>query len=159
MRWPFLLLPILAGCGSQEAPAPPPEKKRAVPTSPTPQPQAPSPKAEETETSGDAAETLRRYYARLAAGDWPAAAALRSRGQADAKRLEETFRAYDRHTVQVGQPSRPVEAKGWIYVEVPVMITGSFKGGKPFASAGSVTLRRGIEGSGNPDGWQIYTGD
>ena len=46
-------------------------------------------------------------------------------------------------TQTVGTPSRArLEADGMAYVEVPVMITGRFLGGKPFGSTDSVTVRR-----------------
>jgi hypothetical protein len=38
------------------------------------------------------------------------------------------------------------------------MISGTFRGGKPFASAGSVTIRRATAGEGDR-GWRIFTGD
>jgi hypothetical protein len=55
-----------------------------------------------------------------------------------------------------------VAAGGWSFVEVPVMITGTLKGGKGFGSTGSVSLRRA---AGAPEAtpaqkeWHIYTGD
>jgi len=109
-------------------------------------------KEEDDDSSADAAGVLRRYYGFIAKGAWEDAARLRADPDA-AKRLEENFRAYSRYAVEVGTPSKPVESKGFLFVEVPVMITGEFRGGKPFGSTGSVTLRRAKD-----DGWRVYTG-
>ena len=87
--------------------------------------------------------------------------ALRPRDQGGAARLTANFDAYRSYRADVGAPSRPVEAGGWQYVEVPVMITGAFKGGKPFASAGSVTLRRAVaarDAAPAEKRWHIHTG-
>ena len=104
--------------------------------------------AQDREDSGDAASTLKRYYARIEAGDYDAAWAMRS-GEAAARRARrfaDNFKAYESYRADVGVPSEPVQANGWAYVEVPVMIRGSFRGGKPFSSAGSVTMRRATSG-------------
>jgi hypothetical protein len=154
----LLLLAALASCGSEPAP-PLPKAEEPRNAAPAPPAALPVEKAETPAASGDAAEVLRRYYALIEAGDYEEASRLRSRGTADARRLADNFKAYASYSAQVGAPSRPVEAGGWLYVEVPVMITGSFKGGKSFGSAGSVTLRRAA--SGRPAGdrqWRIYTG-
>ena len=52
--------------------------------------------------------------------------------------------------------SRP---RAWAYVEVPVMIRGTFNGGKAFSSAGSVTVRKATSGPEAGRGWRIYTGE
>ena len=39
------------------------------------------------------------------------------------------------------------------------MIRGAFRGGKPFASAGSVTVRRATLPATGDRGWRIYTGE
>ena len=71
------------------------------------------------------------------------------------RRFADNFRAYQSYHADVGVPSEPVASAGFSYVEVPVMIRGAFKGGKPFASAGSVTLRRPSGGG----GWQVFVGE
>jgi hypothetical protein len=46
-------------------------------------------------------------------------------------------------------------------VEVPVMIYGQHKDGKPFGSAGSVSLRRSVaapEATAREREWHIFTG-
>jgi hypothetical protein len=62
------------------------------------------------------------------------------------------FERYASHRATVGAPSRPVEAGGWFYVEVPVQTYGTMRDGTPFGSAGIVTLRR-RQGGGD---WRIY---
>ena len=127
---------------------------------PMPELEPPVPTEQDREDSGDAAATLKRYYARIEAGDYDAAWELRSgeRNEAARRRFADNFRAYSSYHADVGTPSEPVTANGWSYVEVPVMIRGTFRGGKPFATAGSVTVRRATTGEGDR-GWRVYTGE
>jgi hypothetical protein len=151
-RLTFCLL-LLCGCGGEsDAPAPPPAKRTKVASAPqatTPQP-APLSRAEEAEIeeSGDAAAALRRYYERIGDRDYDAAWSMRSPGgdEAARQRFADNFKAYETYRATVGVPSRPVEAEGWLFVEVPVMIYGTFRGGKGFGTSGSVTLRRAADG-------------
>ena len=148
----------LAACGDNP-PAPPPkaEPPSARPSASAPAP-APAPTAAEEAGREDAAEALRSYYARIESGDYEAAARLRSDRETDAKRLADNFKAYARYDVQVGRASRPVRAGDWLFVEVPVMITGSFKGGRTFGNAGRVTMRRAVSAESGDGGWRVYTG-
>ena len=87
---------------------------------------------------------------------------MRSGEKAGFERFRANFAAYERYRATVGTPGEPVSAGGWIYVEVPVMITGRMRGGKPFGSGGSVSLRRAApdneEAGPRERGWHIYTG-
>ncbi|MDB5693351.1 MAG: hypothetical protein JWO81_2414 [Alphaproteobacteria bacterium] len=160
----LLLLALLLPTACHRQPAAPPAKQRtqAQParteahSAPVAQP------AEETKAGAAAADMLRRYYALIEAGKYDAAWAMRTAGQGmDAGRFAAHFKAYARYHSEVGVPSRPVQSEGWVYVEVPVMTTGRFLGGKPFGSAGSVSLRRPapvIEAPPGERGWRIYTG-
>jgi hypothetical protein len=120
----------------------------------------------ETQAASDdakgAADMLRRYYGLIEAGKYDDAWRMRSGGGGiDAGQFAAHFKAYETYRSQVGAPSLPVESEGWLYVEVPVMTTGRFLGGKPFGSSGSVTLRRPAPGTAAPaneQGWHIYTG-
>ncbi|MBV8685069.1 MAG: hypothetical protein JOZ90_14030 [Alphaproteobacteria bacterium] len=152
---PFLLL---AACGD-EAPAP---KQRAGPvatrTVGPPAPPAPRPSGSRAEgAAGAAAETLRRYYAAIGAADFGAAWRMRTSNDGlTPERFAANFKAYESYEASVGEPSLPVRAGDWDFVEVPVMITGRMRGGKPFGTSGSVTLRRAHDG---PDrGWRVFTG-
>jgi hypothetical protein len=140
-RW--LLLPlILAGC---EKPAP----------SPKPQPHA-RPEygyPEVAPAAREAADILRRYYDRIEAGDYGAAYAMRTPGGADRARFVANFRAYESYHAQLGAPAGPARQNGFDYVEVPVMTTGRFVGGKPFGTSGRVMLRRAREG--RDRGWYV----
>ena len=156
----FAVLLLLAGCGRDaEAPSEAENLSRAG-RPPMPALEPPVPTAEDREDSGDAAATLRRYYARIEAGEYDAAWKMRSgeRNDTARRRFADNFRAYQSYHADVGTPSEPVTANGYSYVEVPVMIRGTFRGGKPFASAGSVTVRRATTGAGDR-GWHVYTGD
>jgi hypothetical protein len=156
----LLLLLCLAGCGEAEPPAPPPKQKPRAAQAAAPAP-APAPGA--TEEAGKSARAvLRRYYGHIEAGRYAEAWAMRGGKREGAEAFARNFAAYQSYRVTVGEPSEPVLAGGWSFVEVPVMITGTLKGGKGFGSTGSVSLRRA---SGAPGAsaaqkeWHIYTGD
>ena len=121
-----------------------------------------APRRPAPEGSGDAAATLRRYYRLIEAGDYEAAWEMRSGDRTGLDRFRANFAAYERYRATVGTPSEPVEAGGWVYVEVPVMITGRMRGGAPLGTAGSVSLRRAANGNDaaapRERAWHIYTG-
>jgi hypothetical protein len=151
---------LLAACG-REAPPPAEEAKRDSPPPPAAKVEpGPAAAAAEAGESEDAAAVLRLYYRLIGERKYERAAGLRSRGAGDAGRLAETFKAYRSYNVQVGTPGRPARSGDWLYVNVPVMITGSFKGGKTFGSAGSVTMRRAVpdRAPAAESGWRVYTG-
>jgi hypothetical protein len=144
----ILLAPLLLlACGK---PPPPPsnqaEPQRRVEPAPPPR----------TEAGDDAARTLRRYYDLIEAGRYDDAYALRSGGGADRERFAANFKAYESYQARPGAPSQPVAQGDFEFVEVPVMITGRFVGGKAFGSTGSVTLRRARTGADRS--WRVYTG-
>ncbi len=156
----FSLL-LLSACGSEPEPSRQPDRSERSGQPPMPELEPPEVTPQDREDSGDAAATLKLYYARIGSGDFDSAWAMRS-GDGDEearRRFADNFRAYDSYQADVGTPSEPVQAKGWAYVEVPVMIRGTFKGGKPFSSAGSVTVRKAVSGPEADDGWRIYTGE
>jgi hypothetical protein len=162
-RLPLLALLALAACHRESA-TPPDAKNQAQPTarttaSPPPSPQQAAQDAAREDAAG-ARDVLHRYYGLIEAGHYRDAWAMRSGGRGiDADQFAAHFSAYEDYHSQVGPPSLPVRSDGWDYVEVPVMTTGRFIGGKPFGSTGSVTLRRLAPGNaaGEP-GWRIYTG-
>jgi hypothetical protein len=155
------LLLLLAACGEPaETPREARQRENAA-QPPMPELEPPAQTPQDREDSGDAAATLKLYYARIEAGDYGSAWAMRS-GEADdeaRRRFADNFKAYETYGADIGTPSEPVEAEGWAFVEVPVMIRGRFRGGKPFASAGSVTMRRATAGPEVGKGWRIYTGE
>ncbi|HEX8624872.1 MAG TPA: hypothetical protein VF782_07315 [Allosphingosinicella sp.] len=157
---PTLLL-LLSACGSERETSRQPDQVERSARPPMPELEPPKETAQDREDSGDAAATLKLYYARIGSGDYDSAWAMRSgeAGDEARRRFADNFRAYDTYQADVGTPSGPVEAKGWAYVEVPVMIRGTFKGGKPFSSAGSVTVRKAVSGPEAGYGWRIYTGE
>jgi len=159
-RMVLICVLLLAACGrDSDAPQQPDNLARAG-QPPMPELEPPVPTARDREDSGDAAATLKLYYARIGSGDYDSAWAMRSGEAGDdaRRRFADNFKAYATYQADVGTPSEPVQAQGWAYVEVPVMIRGTFRGGKPFASAGSVTVRRATSADGDRR-WRVYTGE
>jgi hypothetical protein len=139
---------LLAACEDKK-PAPPAAEQ------PVRRPLAPAEPVTESQRNiaAEAAKALNHYYALIAAGAYDDAYRLRTPGRVDAKRFAANFAAYERYSALVGTPTVPVRAGGFVWVQLPVMITGSFKGGKPFGSSGNVVLRRAAGGG----DWQVVT--
>jgi hypothetical protein len=137
-------LVLLAACHEQSQAPTGKEPKVAAPRSVPTEP----PSESETGTSRAAADALRHYYALISAGDYDDAWRLRTPGRVDKQRFAANFAAYERYDVVVGTPSAPAEANHFVWVQLPVMITGRFKGGKPFGSSGNVFVRRPSSGGG-----------
>jgi hypothetical protein len=153
------LCALAAGCSEEPAAAPQPvEREPAMPASTQPVPPPAAAASAEplappvSAQSGDAAALLRRYYALLEARRYDEAYALREPNGSDAAAFAAHFERFASHQVTIGLASEPVSAGGWTYVEVPVHSYGAMKDGKPFGSAGTVTLRRREGGA-----WRIYT--
>ncbi|HMC91397.1 MAG TPA: hypothetical protein VKI45_02955 [Allosphingosinicella sp.] len=139
----WLLIPLLlAGCDRPAPRAKPPEHRAAPYAYPLVKPEA-----------REAAEALQRYYDRIEAGDYDAAYAMRTVGGADKQRFVANFRAYESYHAQLGAAGGPATQGQFDYVEVPVMTTGRFVGGKPFGTSGTVMLRRAREG--RDHGWYV----
>lgn len=155
------LLLLVPACGEERETSRQAEQREKAARPPMPELEPPAETPEDSRAKGDAAATLKLYYARIGSGDYDSAWSMRSgeAGDVARRRFADNFRAYESYQADVGIPSEPVEAKGWAYVEVPVMIRGSFRGGKPFSSAGSVTMRRATSGAEADSGWHIYTGE
>lgn len=155
----LLALSFATACGSESEPVAETNRHNGPAQSRSP-PEAPAtPAGSQQEEGGNAAAILRRYYDLIEAGDYGAAWGMRGRGEEGAEAFARNFAAYERYRVTLGPASVPVEASGWLYVEVPIQITGRMKGGKPFGSVGSVTMRRPAPGGARePGGWRIYTG-
>ena len=152
---------LLAACGEErETPQQARQREKAA-QPPMPELEPPAETAQDREDSGDAAATLKLYDARIESGDYDAAWAMRSgeAGDEARRRFADNFKAYATYQADVGTPGEPVQGQGWAYVEVPVMIRGTFRGGKPFSSAGSVTVRKATSGPEAGGGWRIYTGE
>ena len=145
---------------SAQAPLEPPAPGEAggLPDDRTPVSEAPF----TPDSAQGAANILQTYYALIEQGDYDAAYALRS-PSADGPSAAEfaaSFERYAEYHAQIGAPSNIEGAAGSLYVEVPVQIYGRLKDGKPFSSAGTVTLRRSNDVPGSTAEqrrWHIYT--
>ena len=149
---------LLSACGEDRA-APPDPKPKSPDPAPAPVVQ-PRTVVEERPTSPaaaegqDAAQVLQSYYALIEAGQYAEAYALREpREGVTPERFAANFARYAEHHATIGAPSEPVEAGGWLYVEVPVQTYGMMKSGRAFGSGGTVTLRRRASGG----EWRLYT--
>jgi hypothetical protein len=152
-RLRFLLAPfLLPACGSDEAPPSAPPRKQAPKPAPAPRP-APAARDAPDAASGDAAALVRRYYELIGEGRLEQAWRLRA-GGGDLERFTASYARYARTRATVGTPSLPVESGGFVYLDVPVQIVGTMADGAPFATAGTVTLRRQAGGG----AWGIYGG-
>ena len=143
---PVTLLPlllILASCGDEGA-APKTARDREAPAATQPQRQ---PTDREQRIAGEAAAALKLYYRAIEAGDYRSAYRMRTQGRVDEARFAANYAAYEHFHAVVGTPSFPADADGFTYVQMPVMITGRFKGGKPFGSSGNVMVRRPTNGA------------
>ncbi|HEY7810478.1 MAG TPA: hypothetical protein VIA98_08870 [Allosphingosinicella sp.] len=160
---PFVTLLALAGCGRDE-PEPRRQTQAKSPSDKPPAAAVPQSRSEEEarETGRDAAAVLRRYYDHIEAGRYDDAWAMRGGEAEGAEAFVRNFAAYQSYKVTLGPASEPVSGNGWTFVDVPIMITGTMKGGKGFGSTGSVTLRRASGAAGATSAqknWHIYTGD
>src|SRR3954447_2768345 len=136
MRTALALVLLVAACSK----APPPPREKPKPAAGYAYPQV-------APAARDAAQVLRRYYERIGAGDYDAAYAMRTPGGADKARFVANFRAYESYHAQLGAAGGPATQGDFDYVEVPVMTTGRFVGGKPFGTSGRVMLRRARTGA------------
>ena len=157
-----IALLVLAACSGESGE--PPAKRELASAIPEPAMPAaaprPAPAVAEPASGGDgaeaAAETLRTYYRLIEAGRYEAAWQLRERPakRGDASAFARAFADYAQYRATIGAPSPAAEAGGALYVEVPVQTYGVTRQGKPFSSAGTVTLRRTNE----QGEWRIYGG-
>ena len=144
----FLLLILLAGCGgTEDAPATNASNAAAPPAAPE---RVPS--AAEIADMEAAAAALRAYYAALGRGDYRAAWALREqRPGLDFERFAASFGIYADYRADVGTPSYPAEAEGWVWIDAPVQTWGRRKDGERFGSVGRVLMKRRA----GTAGWKI----
>ena len=87
MRFIALLALLLAACGSERETPEQTRQRQKVEQPPMPELQPPAETPQDREDGGDAAATLRRYYARIQAGDYDAAWAMRSGEAGDEAQL------------------------------------------------------------------------
>jgi hypothetical protein len=138
MRGSPLLL-LLAACGGGGAERAPAGNAAAAPEA------APSrvPTAAEIADMEAARETLLRYYAAIGRRDYRAAWALREHPPGlDYERFAASFAVYADYQANVGTPSYPAEAEGWVWIDAPVQTWGRRTDGERFGSVGRVLMKR-----------------
>lgn len=144
---------LLSACGGDPAPPQVPDRDHGNSARPTVHPNRAPEQAKPSVGGKSATEILRRYYGLIEKRRYGEALALREAGETSVEAFAAHFDGFASQKVTIGVPSEPVEAGGWLYVEVPVQTYGIMKNGTPFGSAGTVTLRRRAT-SGE---WRIYT--
>jgi hypothetical protein len=145
----FPLLILLAGCGAAEEAQPLGNSGNAAA-----EPAEPEhvPTAAEIADMEAAAATLRAYYGAIGRKDYAAAWALREqRPGLDYDRFARSFDIYADYKADVGTPSYPSEAEGWVWIDAPVQTWGRRKDGERFGSVGRVLLKRRA----GTDEWKI----
>lgn len=172
-------LACLAGCGNQpEANLSQSSERASLPTQqedrPTAEPaNASTPGASHAQTVSDsagaakdaqgAADVVQHYYALIGSGEYEKAWTLRWGSEGPGvDRFVASFAPYAEYHATVGTPTEIQGAAGSLYVDVPVQLYGRKKDGKPFGSAGTITLRRANDVPGSTAAerrWRIYTND
>lgn len=109
----------------------------------------------EAEAHG-AAEVVKLYYGLIGERQFDAAWRLRelTARSPTAEQFAANYSDYAQLRANVGPASEAAPAGGWLYVEVPVQTYGRMRDGRPFGSAGTLTLRRRQSGG----DWRIYGG-
>lgn len=136
---------LAAGCDRAD----PRDEGEAPPAAARPAGRVPSPA--ELADAERAASVLRLYYERIGRRDYAGALALREPppGAAAARfsdRFAASFARYGEYRATVHLPTLPVEAGGYVWLEVPVQLYGRMRDGRPFGSVGQVTMRRPARG-------------
>ncbi|HEX8644960.1 MAG TPA: hypothetical protein VF702_13705 [Allosphingosinicella sp.] len=131
---------LLAGCGAPDD-AKHPAANEAGGAAPAAAPRVPN--AAEIADMDSAAAALRNYYAHIARRDYRAAWALRERRPGlDFEAFARSFALYADYHADVGQPSFPAAADGFVWIDAPVQIWGRQHDGERFGSVGRVMLKR-----------------
>jgi hypothetical protein len=149
-----ILALLAASCGKAPVAVKQSEKARPVKVSVPEKPAAAAPEDRmrvseapfgEASAQG-AANVVQTYYALIAEGRYDQAWRLRwESDDAPASRAADFAKSFDQYReyhATVGAPSLIQGAAGSFYVEVPVQTYGVRRDGRPFGSAGTVTLRR-----------------
>ncbi|MGE5722251.1 MAG: hypothetical protein ACM3YM_07290 [Sphingomonadales bacterium] len=164
--------PAQNAAAQSAAPAPPEAATRPAGRAPEPAAPAPPPAVApgrdivseapfDSKSAQGAANVVQTYFALIEAGKYEEAWRLRwTDPDLPLERFRAHFARYSEYHATVGAPSEIQGAAGSLYVEVPVQLYGRLSNGKPFGSAGTITLRRvnDVPGSTAEErSWRIYT--
>ena len=145
----FLLL--LAGCGGDGDERG--NRARNVQENAAAPPTA-APSAQDLALSVAAADALRLYYERIGRRDWRGAFAMREPAPGlTLERFAASFERYEDYRATVGIPSLPARQDGAVWVQIPVQLYGRMRSGRPFGSAGAITLKR----EAGAEAWRIVS--
>lgn len=139
-----------------------PGEPGGLPDDRTPVPEGPI----DPKSAQGAGQVLRSYAALLEQGRFAQARRLWSDGGRASEMTEEGFaEAYGKYAeihAEIGAPGQMEGAAGSAYVDIPLRFYGRLKGGRPFNSVGTVTLRRVNDVPGSTEeqrSWRIYQMD
>lgn len=148
----LLLVLLLAACGGPDAATAPPAANHAA-AEPVQPPRVPT--AAERADMEAATATLRSYYDALGRGDHRAAWRLREqRPGLSFEAFAASFDVYETYRADIGTPSFPGEAGGFVWIDAPVQLWGRRRDGRPFGTVGRVMLRRPA-GDARRSAWRI----
>ena len=161
---------LLASCGpsaneaAPAAPVPAPTPAALAPAQPAPPvaeaPETPTPSDEVTPEA--AAEVAREYFALLGAKQYAKALALWGSNAPGTDELAGQRDKYATYEPNVGKPGQQEGAAGSSYIEIPVTVAATLKGGSAEKLTGTVVLRRVNDVPGSTveqRHWHIYRVD
>ena len=122
--------------------APPPPSQPVPRPSPSPPP-ATAPSVPDSEKTPAAAKTVvEAYFKALAERRYAAAYRLYPASGMSAAEFAASYAKYRTFNASVGTPGDTEGGAGSIYIEIPVVVTGTLRTGGPFRLEGPVSLRR-----------------
>ena len=131
---------LLAGCGAPDDAG---ERRANAVAGPVAQAPERVPTAAEIGDMETAAAALRAYYGHIGRRDYRAAWAIREhRPGLGYEAFARSFALYADYHADIGQPSFPAEAGGFVWIDAPVQIWGRQRSGQRFGSVGRVMLKR-----------------
>jgi len=121
-------------------PAAPPPPIQPAPAAPSPAPPPAVPDSDKTPAA--AKQVVEAYFAALAERRYADAYRMFPGSGMSATAFAESYAKYRTFKTTVGVPGDTEGGAGSIYIEIPVVVTGTLRSGGPFRLEGPVALRR-----------------